>query len=63
MLKGNRTRVFGILVILLGVFEGIDPAIVATIVPPEYQWLITPVIGAAIIILRELTTTPAGQRE
>ncbi len=63
MLKGNRTRLLGLLVILLGALEGVDPALIAAVVPPEYQWLITPAIGCAIIILRELTTTPAGQSD
>ena len=61
MLKGRKTRLFGTLVILLAIIEGIDINVVLSVVPPEYQWLVTFGIGVAIIVLRELTDGPPGR--
>lgn len=62
MLKGQKTRIFGVLVILLGLLEALDPSMVATLVPVDYQWAITPAIGFLIIVLRQITTTPPGRQ-
>lgn len=57
MLKGNRTRIFGTAVLCLGVVE----QYAREIVPTDYQGYLLAAVGIAIIILRELTNTPAGR--
>ena len=58
MLKGNRTRIFGVLISSLGVLQ----MYAREIIPTEYQGLVLTGVGIAIIVLRELTTTPPGKR-
>lgn len=55
--KGNRTRVFGTAILVLGVVE----SYAREVIPPEYQGMVLMGIGVAVIILRELTTTPPGK--
>jgi uncharacterized protein YjeT (DUF2065 family) len=58
-LKGNKTRLFGMAVAVLGVVE----MYVREVIQVEYQGLVLMGIGVAIVILRELTDTPAGRSE
>ena len=58
MFKGNRTRTLGTLVSCLGIIE----MYAREIVPDAYQGWVLVVIGIAIIILRQFTTTPAGEK-
>jgi len=58
-LKGNKTRILGAAVAVLGVVE----MYVREVVPPEYQGMVLMGIGVAIVIFRELTNTPAGKSE
>lgn len=55
-LKGNRTRLFGILLMILGVVE----QYAREVVPQEYQGMVLMAVGIAVIILRQITTTPPG---
>jgi uncharacterized membrane protein len=55
-LKGNRTRLFGILLMILGVVE----QYAREVVPQDKQGLVLMVIGIVVIILRQITTTPPG---
>lgn len=55
-LKGNRTRLFGTLLMILGVVE----QYAREVVPQEYQGLVLMAVGIVVIILRQITTTPPG---
>lgn len=55
-LKGNRTRLFGATIAILGVVE----TYAREVVPDEYQGMVLMAVGIAIIILRQITTTPPG---
>lgn len=57
MFKGQRTRILGTIIMILGVVE----TYAREVIPPDYQGLILMVIGIAIIILRQMTTTPPGK--
>lgn len=59
MLKGNRTRILGVAVACLGVIQ----QYARQIVPEAYQDYLLVAVGIAIIILRELTNTPAGRKD
>jgi hypothetical protein len=61
-LKGHRTRIFGTLVAVLGLVETYDDQIVRQLVPENYQGLMMLAIGAGVIILRQITTTPPGAK-
>ncbi len=61
MLKGNRTRLFGLLVLLMGVLEQLTPDTISQVVPPEYQGSVVAGIGILVIILRQITSTPPGK--
>lgn len=56
--KGNRTRIFGSVIAILGLTE----TYAREVIPSEYQGLFLFVVGAAIIILRQITTTPPGEK-
>lgn len=56
-MKGNRTRLFGVSIMCLGVIE----QYAREIVPAEWQGLLLTGVGMGVIILREFTTTPAGK--
>lgn len=58
MFKGNRTRLFGMLIMILGVIE----LYAREIFPPEWQGPVLVTIGIVVIILRQLTTTPPGRK-
>ena len=58
MFKGNRTRLLGTLIMILGVIE----LYAREIFPPEWQGYVLVTIGIAVIILRQLTTTPPGRK-
>jgi uncharacterized protein YjeT (DUF2065 family) len=58
-LKGNKTRLFGAAIAVLGVVE----LYVREVISPGYQGMVLMGIGVAIVILRELTDTPAGRSE
>lgn len=55
-LKGNRTRLFGVLLMILGVVE----QYAREVVPQDKQGLVLMVVGIVVIILRQITTTPPG---
>ena len=59
MLKGNRTRIIGAAIAILGLVE----AYAHEIVPVEWQPWTYVGIGIAMIILRQITTTPPGERD
>ncbi|WP_299663819.1 hypothetical protein [uncultured Ruegeria sp.] len=62
MLKGNRTRLFALLLILVGILETYGSEVVGTFVPPEYQGLAITVIGIIVLILRQITTSAPGRQ-
>ena len=59
LFKGNRTRAFGTLVLILGVIE----QYAREVFPEDWQGLILMTIGVVIIILRQVTTTAPGSSE
>lgn len=58
LFKGNRTRIFGTALAVLGIFE----TYAREIIPAEYQGWFLAFVGVAIIILRQITTTPPGEK-
>lgn len=59
MFKGNRTRIVGAAIAILGLVE----TYVHEIVPPEWQPWTYVGIGITMILLRQITTTPPGERD
>jgi hypothetical protein len=57
ILKGYRTAIFGVAVILAGLGEMTD---VINVVSPELGGLVLLLSGIGTLILRYLTTTPIG---
>jgi hypothetical protein len=55
--KNWRTLIFGALLVLFG---GIQASDLATIVPAEWTGVVMAVIGAVVMILRSMTSGPAG---
>jgi hypothetical protein len=58
LFKGNRTRLFGTVVMILGVVE----TYAREVIPEAYQGATLMVIGITVIILRQVTTTPPGEK-
>lgn len=56
-LKGNRTRIFGSALAILGLAETYG----RELVPEMYQGWFLFGIGVAVILLRQITTTPPGE--
>ena len=56
-LKGWRTTIFNIAVILAGLAEYVD---LVNMIAPEYTPLVLLVVGVANLVLRYLTDTPMG---
>ena len=56
-LKGWRTAIFNIAVIIAGLAQYVD---LINIIAPQYTPLVILVIGVANLILRYLTDTPIG---
>lgn len=56
--KGQRTRIFGAIVSILGVVE----LYAREVIPDAYQGLTLMLIGIIVIILRQITTTPPGEK-
>ena len=56
MLKGNRTRIVGAAVAILGLVEVYG----REMVPEQYQGWTLFIAGALMIILRQITNTPPG---
>lgn len=56
-LKGWKTTIFNIAVILAGLAEYID---LINMIAPEYTPLVLLVVGVANLVLRYLTDTPIG---
>ena len=59
-MKGWKTILFGALVAALGAIQAAD---IATVVPPQWAGIVMAGIGAAIMALRAITTTPIGKPE
>lgn len=57
-LKGNRTRIIGAIISILGLVEVYG----REIVPESYQGWALFTAGVLMVILRQITTTPPGQR-
>lgn len=58
LLKGQRTRLFATLIMILGVVE----TYAREVIPDDWQGLILMLIGISVIILRQITTTPPGEK-
>ncbi len=63
-LKGQRTRIFAGLVFLLGIFEMFTPNLISDAIGVGSQGraIVTILIGVAIVLLRQITTTPPGKQ-
>jgi hypothetical protein len=62
LLKGWRTRLLAVAVAILGMLELFAPTMWSTLLPKEWQGWSTIGIAVAIYWLRQITTTPAGQK-
>jgi hypothetical protein len=58
LLKGQRTRLFATLIMILGVVE----TYAREVIPDDWQGLLLMLIGITVIILRQITTTPPGEK-
>jgi len=59
MLKGYRTIIFGVAVLLAGLGEMVD---VINVVSPEFAGLALFLSGIGTLVLRYLTDTPVGTK-
>jgi len=59
-MKGWKTLIIGAIIAGLGALDAVE---LANVVPEEYAGAIVGVIGALIIWLRNLTTTPIGKAD
>lgn len=59
MLTGWKTLIFGSLITVLG---GIQATDLATIIPAQYTGIALAGIGAIVMFLRTLTSTPVGKK-
>ncbi len=57
-LKGNRTRIFGTAILVLGVVQ----EYAREVIPAEWQGLTLAAVGIAIVVLREITSTAPGTK-
>lgn len=58
LFKGNRTRLFGTAILILGVVE----QYAREVIPAEWQGVTLMGVGIAVIILRQVTSTPPGEK-
>lgn len=58
MFKGNRTRLFGTIIAVLGVIET-----QADVIPADWRGWVLMATGIAVIVLRQVTTTAPGAKE
>ncbi len=61
-LKGHRTRIFALVVGILGIVELYEKQVIESLVPADYQGLVLMAIGVGIFVLRQMTTTPPGEK-
>ena len=57
MLKGQRTRLFGALIAVLGVIET-----QADVIPADWRGWVLMATGIGVIVLRQITTTAPGAK-
>ncbi len=62
-LNGWKTRIFSVLVAVLGFIVVLDPTWLVDIVGKDKQGYVFVGIAVATAILRQFTTTPAGESE
>ena len=60
MIKGFKTILTGVAVALIGALEALD---ITAIVPDKYDELALAVVGAVMVALRLVTTTPVGKKD
>lgn len=58
--KGWKTVLFGAALAVVGILQQSG---VESLVPDQYRGLVVAAIGAAVMILRTITTTPVGTSE
>lgn len=59
-MKGFKTILAGAAVGLLGILEGLD---ITAIIPDKYDELALAVVGALMVFLRLVTSTPVGKSD
>ena len=62
-INGWKTRIFAVLVAVLGFVVVLDPTWIVDIVGKENQGYVFVGIAIATALLRQFTTTPAGESE
>lgn len=62
-LKGWRTRIWAIFLAVMGAVVAMDPNLIVQLVGKENQGWVFIAIAAITAILREFSTTPAGETE
>lgn len=62
-INGWKTRIFALLVAVLGFVIVLDPSWIIDIVGKENQGYVYIGIAVATFVLRQFTTTPAGESE
>ena len=63
LINGWKTRIFAALVGVLGLVTVLDPNMIVDIVGKENQGYVFVGIAVATYVLRQFTTTPAGESE
>lgn len=62
-MKGYKSVLFGIALVVLGVLEKFNITDFAAYIPDQYEPLLVSFIGTVVVVLRLLTTTPVGKKE
>ena len=57
--KGNRTRIYGTGILILGVVQ----QYASDIIPDQYLGIVLAGVGIGVVILRELTNTAPGRSQ
>ncbi len=63
ILNGWKTRIFSGFIALLGLVTTLDPTLLRSVIPTEKQGYVFIGIAVAVWLLRQFTTTPAGEKE
>jgi hypothetical protein len=61
-MKGFKTLLFGGLVAVLGLLEGLNVTDFAALIPDQYEPLVLSGIGFAVVLLRLVTNTPVTKK-
>lgn len=63
MLKGFKTIIIAVAVILLGILETVDVTNILGLIPDQYDPIVVSAVGTLMLFLRLVTNTPVGKKD